>query len=140
MRHDPIIDTLHDIADHAKRRAFYYAARLIVVLLFASILFFPLQLNSFLHNLPLLALLIFGPLVLAITLFIDLLRESQRSVGSLMLKYFFLTLSIILTYGLFYYVNATLLQPPGLHYVAGLPEKGLERDVFYLSASTYFTI
>ncbi len=140
MHHDPIIGILNRISEHAKRRAFYYLARLIVVVLFASILFFPHQLSTFLHNPPLLVLLIFGPLVLAVTLFVDLLHESQRSVGSLMFKYFFLTLSVILAYGLFYYVDATLIQPPGLHYSAVLPDHELERDVFYLSATTYFTI
>ncbi len=130
-----------------RARGIYYIARLIVLFIFVSLLFFPQELNLALHDPTLLALLIIGPFVLAVTLLADLLVAEQRTISSLIFKYFFLTLSVILLYGLFYYVNATILQPPGLHHTtiktdagALLPTTPLEMDVFYLSATTYFTI
>lgn len=130
-----------------RQRGVYYIARLIVLFLFASLLFFPKTLNAALHQPPLLALLIVGPFVLAVTLLADLLLAHQKTVSSLIFKYFFLTLSIVLLYGLFFYVNATLLQAPGIHHTTIKADDGtpitsptLEQDVFYLSATTYFTI
>jgi hypothetical protein len=136
------------LADLFRTRGIYYIARIIVLLIFASLLFFPQELDIALKDPTLLALLIIGPLVLAITLLADLMIAQQRTVSSLVFKYFFLTLSIILLYGLFFYVNATLLQPPGIHHAAlsvksdGTSEynSSLGMDSFYLSATTYFTI
>ncbi len=136
---------LKQIASHAKQRAVYYLARIIVVVLFASILLSPKWLNVFLGTPILLALTILGTVVVTIALFADLLLERQRTVSSIIFKYFYLTLSVILAFGLFFYLNATMLQPPGLHYsskdtVAPQMQHDLESDVFYLSATTYYTI
>jgi hypothetical protein len=141
MHHDPASDILRQASEHVKHRAIYYAARIIVLGLLASIMFFPHMLTLFFGNLIVLLATILGTVILALTLFADLLFEKQENVGSLIFKYLFLTLSVILAYGLFYYVNATQIEPPGIHYMQGLGgEKDVERDVFYLSATTYYTI
>ena len=145
MHNDPPFVLLKKIASHIRHRAVYYLARFIVIVLFASIVFAPKWLNVFLGTPVLLALTIFGTVVLAIALFADLLLEHQRTVSSIIFKYFFLTLSVILAFGLFFYLNATILQPPGLHYnskdvISPEMQHDLESDVFYLSATTYYTI
>lgn len=141
-----------DLLRLLKERGFYYAVRLIVMLLFGSILFFPDELGLILDNPALLALMVLGPVAMAITLFLDLLNNDQKSLGSLVAKYFFLTLSVILAFGLLYYIDARILEPNALFYWAESgprmaepdfshpPGALLERDVFYLSATTYFTI
>lgn len=145
MHHDPTIDLLKTVREHVRHRALYYVARLIVLVLFAAILFSPRWLKMLLTNQVLFAFTLFGTLVLSVTLLADLLLERQRNIGSLIFKYFFLTVSVILMFGMFYYVNATTLQPPGLHFNSKdiddptiLHE--LESDVFYFSATTYYTI
>ena len=79
-------------------------------------------------------------MILAVVLLTDLLYSQQKSVGSLMVKYVYLTTCLILMFGLFYFINATILQPPGLHYTSTYGTPNLEYDVFYLSGTTYFTI
>lgn len=140
MHHDPIIDTMAKVRERIVHRIVYYIARIVVVILFASIIFSPRWLKIFLNNPFLLGATIFGTLVLGFTLLIDLLTERQRNLGSLIVKYAFLTLSVILAFGLFYYLNATMIQPPGIYYMADDHLREIERDVFYLSATTYFTI
>lgn len=147
MHKSRIEQIIEYLAGHFRERGIYYVARLIVLFIFASLLFFPEELRVALASPPLLALIIIGPFVLAVTLLADLLLAEQKNIGSLVFKYFFLTLSVILLFGLFYYVDATRLQPPGLHYAgikteAGMPisTNTLELDVFYFSATTYFTI
>ncbi|MDE1798422.1 MAG: hypothetical protein KGH63_03380 [Candidatus Micrarchaeota archaeon] len=145
--HGKLEEAIENMATLFRARGIYYIARLIVLFIFVSLLFFPHLLNTALHDPTLLALLVGGPFVLAITLLADLLVAEQRTISSLIFKYLFLTLSVVLLFGLFFYVNATVLQPPGLHRTtiktdAGvtLPATPLEQDVFYLSATTYFTI
>lgn len=145
MQNEPPFVLLKKIADHVRHRAIYYIARFIVFILFASIIFSPKWLKIFLGTPILLAVTIFGTVVLAITFFADLLLEHQRTVSSVIFKYFFLTLSVILAFGLFFYLNATMIQSPGLHYsskdiIAPETQHNLESDVFYLSATTYYTI
>lgn len=144
MHNDPMLALLKKITSHIRHRALYYVARFIVIVLFASIVLSPKWLNVFLGTPALLALTILGTVVLAITLFADLLLEHQRTVSSIIFKYFFLTLSVILAFGLFFYLNATMIQPPGLHYSSKdaivTAQHDLESDVFYLSATTYYTI
>ncbi len=145
--HGRLEEFIEQMARMFRTRGIYYIARLIVLFIFGSLLFFPQELTVALHDPTLLALLIGGPFVLAITLLADLLVAEQRTISSLIFKYFFLTLSVVLLFGLFYYVDATLLQPPGIHHTTiktdagvALPVPPLEADVFYLSATTYFTI
>ena len=144
MHNDPLAVFLKKITSRIQHRAIYYVARLIVIVLLASIVFSPKWLNVFLGTPLLLALTIFGTVVLAIALFADLLLEHQRTVSSIIFKYFFLTVSVILAFGLFFYLNATMIQPPGLHYSSkdaiAIAQHDLESDVFYLSATTYYTI
>ncbi|GEM_PF-2726307 len=145
MLHDPVTGILKMASERVKHRGLYYIARLIVLALFLSILFSPHWLKVFLGTPFLLAFTIFGTVVLSVTLFADLLFERQRNVGALILKYFFLTISVILAFGLFFYLNATMIQPPGIHYsskdtIAPSAMPDLESDVFYLSATTYYTI
>jgi len=145
MHIDPPLVLLKQIASHIKNRAVYYLARLIVIVLLASIVLSPKWLNVFLGTPILLALTIFGTVVLALALFADLLLERQRTVSSIIFKYFYLTLSVILAFGLFFYLNSTMMEPPGLHYnskdtVAPEMQHDIESDVFYLSATTYYTI
>ena len=136
---------LKQVTSRIRNRALYYFARLVVIVLFASILLSPKWLEVFLGTPILLAVTILGTVLLAITLFADLLLEHQRTVSSIIFKYFYLTLSVILAFGLFFYLNSTMLQPPGLHYNSkdnaspGMPND-VEVDVFYLSATTYYTI
>lgn len=141
MNSDPIRDFLRDVHQRIKGRALYYIARLIVFALFISLLFFPGLLAALLGNQLSLGATILCTAILAITLFADLMFEHQRSITSIITKYLFLTLSVILLYGLFFYVNATQLEPPGIHYLQGLNgEHDIERDAFYLSGTTYYTI
>jgi hypothetical protein len=145
MRIDPPLVLFKQIASNVRNRAAYYLARLIVIVLFASIVLSPKWLNVFLGTPILLAVTILGTVVLALTLFADLLLERQWAISSIIFKYFFLTLSVILAFGLFFYLNSTMIQPPGLHYnskdtVSPEMQHDLEVDVFYLSATTYYTI
>lgn len=130
----------HHLVNKIEKRGIYLAARSIVVLLFGSILFLPQELEIALETPAILGVMLFGTCVMAIILLADLLMTRQKNIGSLMYKYFFLTISVILAYGLFYYIDATLLDPPGLESLKGGGEINLERDVFYFSGVTYFTI
>ena len=145
MHIDHPLVLLRQITSRIRNRAAYYLARLIVIVLFASILLSPKWLEIFLGTPVLLAVTVCGTVVLALALFADLLLEHQRTVSSVIFKYFFLTLSVILAFGLFFYLNSTMLQPPGLHYnskdvTSPEMQHDLESDVFYLSATTYYTI
>ncbi|MFA5108824.1 MAG: ion channel [Candidatus Micrarchaeia archaeon] len=120
-------------------RGVYFAARIIVLLLLGSILFFPEELVVALETPAILGILLFGTIVMVMVLLGDLLLTHQKSVSSLVYKYVFLIISVILAYGLFYYINATLLDPPGLHYWSSDIGK-LEQTIFYFSGTTYFTI
>jgi len=99
MHHDPPIELLRNASAHIRHRAIYYIARMIVLVLFGSILFSPKWLKMLLTNQILFAFTMFGTVVLAIALLADLMLERQRSVGSLIIKYFFLTMSVILAFG-----------------------------------------
>ncbi|MFH1307056.1 MAG: ion channel [Candidatus Micrarchaeota archaeon] len=131
--------TLQFVIKQLEKRWIYLSARAVVLLLFGSILFFPEELLIALESPAILGVMLFATIIFAIILLGDLLTTRQKTVGSLMYKYVFLTFSIILAYGLFYYINATLFEPPGFGYLhPGIHE--LERDVFYFSGVTYFTI
>jgi len=133
-------DKVLELTRRLERKGLYFIARVIVLLLLLSILFFPAELQALLNIPILLGLVLFANIVLVVILLADLLFSPQKSVGSLAIKYIYLTTCVILAFGLFFFINSTLLQPPGVHYTAGYGGPRLEYDVFYLSGSTYFTI
>ncbi|MEM4255001.1 MAG: ion channel [Candidatus Norongarragalinales archaeon] len=119
------------------RRLLFYSARVIVVAFFASILFFDSVLKFILSNFYALDAVVLALVILALTHLYDLIYEEKKSFSALIWKYFFLTLSVILLFGILYYVNAVVFDPPGL---VSTYEMQLEKDVFYFSAVTYFTV
>lgn len=119
------------------RRLLFYAARIIVVGFFVSIIFFDEVLKFILSNFYALDAVVLALVILALTHFYDLIYEEKKSLSALIGKYFFLTLSVILVFGILYYVNAVEFDPPGLK---STYEMQLEKDVFYFSAMTYFTV
>jgi len=133
-------DKVLELTNRLQKKGLYFIARVIVLLLLLSILFFPSELQAMLNVPILLGLVLFANLVLGVILLADLLFSPQKSVGSLAIKYIYLTTCLILAFGLFYYINATILQPPGLFYDSNYGPPHLEYDVFYLSGSTYFTV
>ncbi|VVB57508.1 Ion channel [uncultured archaeon] len=133
-------DRILELTQRLEKKGIYLLARVVVLVLLFSILFFPSELKAMLNTPILLGAILFANAVLAIILLADLLYNPQKSIGSLAIKYIYLTTSLILAYGLFYYINATILQPPGVHYTNTYGEPHLEYDVFYISGSTYFTV
>ena len=121
----------------AHRKFFSYSVRFIVVAFFVSILFFDEVLKFILSNFYALAAIVISLVILALTQLYDLIYEEKKSLTGLIGKYFFLTMSVILLFGILYYVNAVKFDPPGLDYVYPVL---LEKDVFYFSAMTYFTV
>ena len=71
MRNEPLFALIRQITSQIRYRMLYYFARLIVIVLFASILLSPKWLEIFLGTPILLAMTIFGTVVLAITLFAE---------------------------------------------------------------------
>ncbi len=136
----PSKDKVLELTQRLEKKGLYLLARLVVLVLLFSILFFPSALHAMLSIPILLGLVLFANIILAIILLADLLYSPQKSVGSLAIKYIYLTSCLILAYGLFYYINATILQPPGLHYTSTYGAQELEYDVFYVSGATYFTV
>ncbi len=120
-----------------RRRVIFYAARLIVLVFFFSILFFDRIFQFTLTNYYALYALIASLLILSFTMLYDLIYEEKKTLFSLVGNYFFLTLSIIILFGILYYFNATRFQPPGFYYMNSLT---LDKDVFYFSSVTYFTV
>ncbi len=133
-------DRILELTKRLERKGLYLIARVIVLLLLGSILFFPNELQLMLGTPTLLGAVLFANIILALVLLTDLLYSQQKHVGALMIKYVYLTTCLILAFGIFFYINATILQPPGLHYTNTYGPQKLEYDVFYLSGSTYFTI
>ncbi len=133
-------DKILELTKRLERRGLYLIARVIVLLLLGSIFFFPDELKSMLAVPALLGAILLANILLAVVLLADLLYSQQKSVGALAVKYIYLTACLMLAYGLFYYIDANFLQPPGLHYTTSYIGPQLERDVFYFSGSTYFTI
>lgn len=115
----------------------FYTARIVVLAFFVSILFFDTVLKFILSNFYALDAVVLSLVILALTHFYDLIYEEKRSFLALIIKYFFLTMSVILLFGILYYVNAVEFNPPGL--ISAYPMQ-LEKDVFYFSAITYFTV
>ncbi|PIT84617.1 hypothetical protein COU37_02345 [Candidatus Micrarchaeota archaeon CG10_big_fil_rev_8_21_14_0_10_45_29] len=131
---------LRHIINDLERRWVYLATRLIVLLTFGSILFFPEELKLALETPILLGIMLVGTIGMALILLGDLISTRQKNIASLMYKYVFLTVSVILAYGMFYYIDATILEPPGIEYFTKSEVHNLEMDVFYFSGVTYFTI
>lgn len=119
------------------RHLFFYAARIVVAVFFVSILFFDEVLKFILSNFYALDAVVLALVILAMTHLYDLIYEEKRSLSALILKYFFLTMAVILLFGILYYVNSVRFDPPGLRSTYDLQ---LEKDVFYFSAITYFTV
>ena len=119
------------------RRLLFYSARIIVVAFFASILFFDEVLKFLLSNFYALDAIVLSLVILAMTHLYDLIYEEKKSLVALISKYFFLTMSMILLFGILFYVNAVKIDPPGLISQHSIQ---LEKDVFYFSAVTYFTV
>lgn len=140
MHHRERSDKILELTKRLEHKGLYLIARVIVLLLLGSILFFPDELKSMLAVPALLGAILFANILLAVVLLTDLLYSQQKSIGALAVKYIYLTTCLMLAYGLFYYINANFLQPPGLHWGATYEKAELERDVFYFSGSTYFTI
>lgn len=134
-------DKILELTKRLERKGLYLIARVIVLLLLGSILFFPVELRIMLATPVLLGAILFANIILAIVLLTDLLYSQQKSVGALAAKYIYLTACIIMAYGLFYYINSTLIQPPGIQYTFDTyAQNDLERDIFYFSGTTYLTI
>ena len=131
---------LRHIINDLERRWIYLATRLIVLLTFGSILFFPGELKLALETPVILGVMLIGTIGMALILLGDLISTRQKNISSLMYKYVFLTVSVILAYGMFYYIDATILEPPGIEYFTKNDVHNLETDVFYFSGETYFTI
>ena len=119
------------------RRVLFYSARLIAGVFFISILFFDSILQFTLSNPLALAFIASVLAVLALTHLYELIYEAKTSLFGLVSTYFFLTMSVILLFGILYYVNAVEYQPPGM--LSPYPMH-LEKDAFYFSSTTYFTI
>lgn len=120
-----------------RRRVIFYAARLVVLVFFFSILFFDRIFQFTLSNPYAIYALTASLVILSLTILYDLIYEEKKSLISLIGNYFFLTLSMVLLFGLLFYFNAIKFDPPGFYYSQPLY---LEKDVFYFSAVTYFTI
>lgn len=120
-----------------RRRTIFYAARLIVLVFFFSILFFDKIFQFTLSNYFALYALIISLILLAMAMLYDLIYEEKKTLLSLVSNYFFLTLSMVLLFGILFFFNATRFQPPGFY--NSHPEF-LDKDVFYFSAVTYFTV
>ncbi len=133
-------DRILRLTQSLERKGLYLVARIVVLALLVTILFFPSELRLLLGIPILLGVMLLANIALAIILLVDLLYSPQKSIGSLAVKYIYLTVCLILAYGLFYYVNANFLQPPGVHYTSTYGAQELEYDVFYISGSTYFTV
>ncbi len=136
----PHTDKILELTKRLERKGLYLIARMIVLLFLGSILFFPEELKVMLTVPTLLGVILFANILLAIVLLTDLLYSQQKSVGALAVKYIYLTTCLILAYGLFYYIDANFLQPPGIYWSTQYGTPSLERDVFYFSGTTYFTI
>lgn len=119
------------------RKTLFYVARFIVLLFFLSILFFDGIFEFTLSNSFALYALVISIIVLVLALLYDLIYREKSSLVSLVANYFFLTLSMILLFGIIFYANAVKIDPPGFYNTHPMV---LKKDVFYFSAVSYFTI
>ncbi|MEM4137842.1 MAG: ion channel [Candidatus Anstonellaceae archaeon] len=118
----------------------YLVAKISIGLILIGILLAPNFLKDLLGNLFAVVFIIFFNMSLAILLFIELIGQKQKSIFVLIENYLFLTISIILCFGLFYYIDEKIIEKEGSLYKVWEKNKDLERDVFYFSGVTYFTI
>ncbi len=111
-------------------------SRIVAVLLFLAILVDPFFLTLFLANKYLIGAIIFALLVTSITFGYDLVKKRLNGVADLVRKYFFLSLSVILLFGVLYFVafnlDRTVLK-------ASYPLDAY-KDPFYFSAVTFYTV
>lgn len=120
----------------------FYAARLIAVFLFIAIAFdlFPSVLREVLSHLPSISVLLVSLLLLILALSYDLIARKQSGVSNLIGKYVFLLISVVLFYGVVYFFVASYFTSSGsLASVTGVP-LNLQKDAFYFSAVTFFTV
>lgn len=117
----------------------YFIAKMTILLIFFGILFLPTLLKSLLTNPMNLVVILFFNISLCILIFFNLLEEKQKDITHLIGNYFFLTISIILCYGIFYYIDEKIIEQNALKNVWN-KTLDIEREVFYFSGVTYFTI
>lgn len=128
---------LKELSHGGRLHRVFIACRILVLILLLAILFNQELLKFIFSQTILIGTILASTIILAAALLYDLLTEQQTSVGGLINKYFFLTLSIILLFGLLFYFIANKIDPPGFYYTHGFDK---ERDIFYFSAVSYFTI
>ncbi|MCX8163502.1 MAG: ion channel [Candidatus Micrarchaeota archaeon] len=117
----------------------YLAAKITTFLIFVGILLMPSLLKELLTNTLMLGTILTFNVASAILIFFELLEKKQKSISLLINNYLFLTISIILSYGIFYYIDEKILEPGALLNV-WKKEMSIEQEVFYFSGVTYFTI
>ncbi|MFN3909918.1 MAG: potassium channel family protein [Candidatus Anstonellaceae archaeon] len=121
------------------QKIIFLVARLTILLIFFGILLEPSILKNLLNNRLMLVIILFFNVALVILIFFELIQEKQKSIFILITNYLFLTISIILCYGIFFYIDTKILESNALINV-WQKEMVLEREVFYFSGVTYFTI
>jgi hypothetical protein len=72
-------------------------------------------------------------------IFFDLISIQRKEIYQILNDYLFLTGAIVITYGFFYYIDSEFIEVAALKNVWS-NQMELERDVFYFSGVTYFTI
>lgn len=113
--------------------------RILTLLLLVGVTWDPVPgfLTKMMQNDAAVVLVFAALLTMTVILTYDFLTRTQRNWKQLIGKYLFLVLSIILLFGMFYVFLQTHTTDSGLRsqyaYTA-------ERDAFYYSATTYFTV
>ncbi|VVB70205.1 Ion channel [uncultured archaeon] len=114
----------------------FNVSRLVAVLLFVAIFLDPFFLTIFLENKFLIGVIIIALLVTSITFGYDLVKKKLSGVTDLVRKYFFLSLSVILLFGVLYFIVFNLDHAA---FKATYPLDAY-RDPFYFSAVTFYTV
>lgn len=114
----------------------FNVSRVITILLLLAIFLNPFFLEIFLESQYLIVVIIFALLVTSVTFGYDLVTKKIYGVSELVRKYFFLSLSIIMLFGIIYFIvfnyDRTTLKAP-------YPIDALS-DPFYFSATTFYTV
>lgn len=138
-----IAENYSDHADYASKKFawVFYLARIITFLLFIGIALdpFPELLAFVLSKTLSLSVLFLSLFILIAALVYDLIARTQSGFASLVNKYVYLTISVVLFFGVIYFFLSTHSASSGLQSMSSKPIE-LEQDAFYFSAVTYFTV
>ncbi len=134
-------DVKHEAHFEERYRVVFYVSRALAGLLLLAVAWDPIPglVSDIMKNDMAVGLIVVSLVALVSLLSVDLITRGQHGWRELVSKYIYLIMGVVLLFGVFFVILQTRTHDSGLRVSLGTDALS-EKDSFYFSAVTYFTV